>query len=71
MKTFKLFSFAICCGVRVTRSLVLCVCFVGLYGFSLTWPTFENFIVTLGLQDSFLPESCLVDFIAIYCCFST
>ena len=38
---------------------------------SLTWPTFENFIVSLGLQAKFLPESYLMDFIPIDCCFST
>ena len=39
--------------------------------FSLTWPTFENFIVSLGLQANFLPESYLMGFIAIDCCLST
>jgi hypothetical protein len=39
--------------------------------FSLNWPAFDNFIVSLGLQANFLPESYLMDFIAIDCCFST
>ena len=39
--------------------------------FSLIWPTFENFIVSLGQHANFLPESYLIDFIAIDCCFST
>ena len=39
--------------------------------FSLIWPTFENCIVSLGQHANFLPESYLIDFIAIDCCFST
>jgi hypothetical protein len=34
---------------------------------SLIWPTFENFIVSHGQHANFLPESCLIDFIAIDC----
>ena len=39
--------------------------------FSLIWSTFENFIVSHGQHANFLPESYLIDFIAIDCCFST
>ena len=38
---------------------------------SLIWPTFENVIVSHGQHANFLPESYLIDFIAIDCCFST
>jgi predicted DNA-binding helix-hairpin-helix protein len=34
---------------------------------SLIWPTFEHFIVSHGQHANFLPESCLIDFIAIDC----
>ena len=49
-------------------------CSVGisiLIWFSLIWPTFENFIVSLGQHANFLPESYMINFIAIDCYFST
>jgi hypothetical protein len=41
--------------------------FACFYRFSLIWPTFENFIVSHGQHANFLPESYLIDSIAIVC----